>query len=135
VQGNGGETRELQEQEEEGAPSRDPAQRIKEVGGLVAVIAGLLAIVGVAVRALIAGTQTAATVAGSAIAVVGSVVGAYLGVKIGTDQTGKAIQGQQIEAAEAQIYASHMSEQQAASATAAAAKAVEAIRTTYREGR
>jgi uncharacterized iron-regulated membrane protein len=115
-------------QEEPAGPKRDWADRVREIGGLVAVIAGLLAITGIAIGALVAGTQTAATVAGSAIAVVGSVVGAYLGVKIGTDQTKKAIQGQQIEAAKAQVYASHMSEQQAASANATAAEAVEAIR-------
>jgi uncharacterized iron-regulated membrane protein len=106
----------------------DWADRTKEIGGLVAVIAGLLAIVGIAIAALVAGTQTAATVAGSAMAVVGSVVGAYLGVKIGSDQTRKAIQGQQIESAKAQIYASHVSGQDAANANATAAEAVEAIR-------
>ena len=120
------ETREMREEPK--GPKKDWADRVREIGGLVAVIAGLLAITGIATAALVAGTQIAATVAGSATAVVGSVVGAYLGVKIGTDQTEEAIQGQQIEAAKAQVYASHMSEQQAANANATVAKTVEAIR-------
>lgn len=126
MQGRPEETWEMQE--EPVGPKKDWADRVREIGGLAAVIAGLLAVVGIAVGALVAGTQTAATVAGSSTAVVGAVVGAYLGVKIGTDQTKKAIQGQQIEAAKAQVYASHMSEQQAASANASAAEAAEAIR-------
>ena len=64
---------------------------IKTIAGLVAVGAGATAVVIVAVVAIHAGSETAGTIAGSAVAVVGSIVGAYLGVKVGTDQTAKAL--------------------------------------------
>jgi hypothetical protein len=118
------ETREMKEEGEK----KDWAQQVKEIGGLVAVIAGLLAVAGIAVGALIAGTQTAATVAGSGIAVVGSIVGAYLGVKIGTDQTQKAIQGQREEAAKGQVYAAHIDKEGAEKVASLAKQAAEAVR-------
>jgi len=64
---------------------------IKTIAGLIAVGAGATAVVIVAVVAIHAGSETAGTIAGSAVAVVGSIVGAYLGVKVGTDQTAKAL--------------------------------------------
>ncbi len=126
MQGNAGETQEPKGVE---VVKRDWSQRVKEIGGLVAVVAGLLAIAGIAAGALIADSQTAATIAGSTTAVVGSVVGAYLGVKIGTDQTKNAIQGQREEAAKGQIYAAHMTTEEALKAVPLAKEAAEAIRT------
>jgi hypothetical protein len=120
-----GEKEELTEVE---ATGRDWSQHVREIGGLVAVVAGLLAIAGIAIGALIVGSQTAATVAGSTTAVVGSVVGAYLGVKIGTDQTKNAIQAQREEAAKGQIYAAHMSKEEALNAVPLAEEAAKAVR-------
>jgi hypothetical protein len=126
MQGNAGETKEPRDVE---VAKKDWSQHVKEIGGLVAVVAGLLTIAGIAAGALIAGSQTAATVAGSTTAVVGSVVGAYLGVKIGTDQTKNAIQGQREEAAKGQIYAAHMTQEDALTAVPLAKEAAEAVRT------
>lgn len=83
----------------EGADSAEPPEAahrgitdsIKTIAGLVAVGAGATAVVIIAVVAIHAGSETAGTIAGSAVAVVGSIVGAYLGVKVGTDQTAKAL--------------------------------------------
>ena len=122
---NAGETRELKDVEE---AKRDWSQHVKEIGGLVVVVAGLLAIAGIAAGALIADSQTAATIAGSTTAVVGSIVGAYLGVKIGTDQTKNAIQAQREEAAKGQVYAAHMTKEEALKAVPLAQEAAEAIR-------
>jgi uncharacterized membrane protein len=91
----------------------DGTGRIKEIGGLIAVLAGLLAMFGVAVGAFIVDSQTAATVAGSAAAAIGSMVGAYFGVKVGTDQTKSTAKAQQKEAAKAQVYAAHVPEHKA----------------------
>jgi hypothetical protein len=125
MQGNAGETQEPKEVE---VAKRDWSQHVREVGGLAAVVAGLLAIAGIAAGALIADSQTAATVASSATAVVGSIVGAYLGVKIGTDQTKNAIQAQREEAAKGQIYAAHMPKEDALKAVPLAQEAAEAVR-------
>lgn len=122
---NIGETQELKEVE---AAGKDWSQHVREIGGLVAVVAGLLAIAGIAAGALIADSQTAATVAGSTTAVVGAVVGAYLGVKIGTDQTKNAIQAQREEAAKGQVYAAHMPKEEALKAVPLAQEAAEAVR-------
>lgn len=95
------------------AKTRDSAEKIKEIGGLVAVAAGVLGVAAVAGGALIAGGETAATVAGSAAAAIGSMVGAYFGVKVGTDQTKDTVKSQQKAAATAQVYAAHLPEQKA----------------------
>lgn len=85
-------------------------EQLKVIGGLLALVAGLLTLVGVLLIADKAGvtmdqfTQLATTVIG----VVGSVVGAYFGVKIGTDGTDKALEAQRQEAARAQIFAAHL---------------------------
>ncbi len=125
MQGNAGETQEPKDVE---VAKRGWSQHVKEIGGLVAVVAGLLAIAGIAAGALIADSQTAATVAGSTTGVVGSIVGAYLGVKIGTDQTKNAIQAQREEAAKGQVYAAHMTKEEALKAVPLAQEAAEAIR-------
>jgi hypothetical protein len=117
MQHSAGETQEMSPGEE-AAPGaetrrarRDLGEQLRDAGPLVAVLAGLLAIAGIAAGALIADSQTAATIAGSATAVVGSIVGAYLGVKIGTEQADTAMRGQREEAAKAQVYARHLTQQ------------------------
>jgi hypothetical protein len=90
--------------------SKDSAEKIKEIGGLVAVAVGVVAVAAIAGGALIAGSDTAATIASSAAAAIGTMVGAYFGVKVGTDQTKNAVKGQQVEAAKAQVFAAHLPE-------------------------
>jgi hypothetical protein len=91
----------------------DAIQRIRTIGGLAAVAIGVLAVTGIGVGALIVGTQTAATIAASTAGVVGSVVGAFFGVKVGTDQTRNAVEGERRQAAKAQVFAAHLQPQQA----------------------
>lgn len=85
-------------------------EQLRIIGGLAALLTGLLALVGVLAIAVIAGvdsdqlTQLATTVIG----VIGSIVGAYFGVKIGTDGTQKALENQRDEAARSQIFAAHL---------------------------
>jgi hypothetical protein len=107
-------------------------EKVRVIGGLVAVSLGLLAVVGLAIGALVAGGQTAATVAGSASGVVGSIVGAYFGVKVGADQTREAIGAareasaqKDAHAAKAQVYALHVAPGDAAAIEAEAQQAAE----------
>jgi len=86
------------------------AGQLKSIAGLLALIAGLVAIIVILLVAELAGVsaQEFTTLATAAIGVVGSGVGAYFGVKVGTDGTAKAVQGQREEAAHAQIFAAHL---------------------------
>ena len=92
-------------------PSPSPSgtvDRLKVIGGLLAVCAGLFALIAVVVVTLIVKPDsTGASVATSAVGVIGSIVGAYLGVKVGSDGTQKAIDAQQQEATKAQVFALH----------------------------
>lgn len=81
---------------------------VKAIGGLVAVAVGVLVVGAVAVIALIKDSDTAATIASSAAGVIATIVGAYFGVKVGSDQSKTAIEAQKEEAAKAQIYAAHL---------------------------
>jgi hypothetical protein len=82
--------------------------RLKVIGGLLAVCAGLFALIVVVVVALIIKPDsTGASVATSAVGVIGSIVGAYLGVKIGSDGTQKAVDAAQQESTKAQVFALH----------------------------
>jgi hypothetical protein len=86
------------------------AEQLKIIGGLVALLGGLAALLIVLVISKWVDvdsdqfTQLATTVVG----VIGSVVGAYFGVKIGTDGTQKALESQRQEAARSQIFAAHL---------------------------
>lgn len=91
-----------------GEQQRTGIERLKLIGGLVALSVGLGAlIVVVVVSLLVEPNTTGGSIATSAIAVVGSMVGAYFGVKIGTDGTQTAINAQQEEATKAQVFALH----------------------------
>jgi len=83
-------------------------EKVKTIGGLVAVVAGVLAVGVIAIVALIKDTGTAATIASATGGVIATIVGAYFGVKVGTDQGKTAIEGQHAEAAKAQVYAAHL---------------------------
>jgi uncharacterized membrane protein YeaQ/YmgE (transglycosylase-associated protein family) len=80
--------------------------RLKIIGGLVALGAGLVALLLVVVVSLLVKPDTTGgSIATSAIGVIGSIVGAYFGVKIGSDGTQGAIKAQKQEAINAQVYA------------------------------
>jgi hypothetical protein len=93
---------------------------LKAAGGLIAVSAGLLTLLVIATLALVFvrnETAQVATIASAAFGVVGTVVGAYFGVKAGTDQSEKAqnqtqgtVQALREEAAKAQAFAAHVPE-------------------------
>ena len=96
----------------DGATTQPPGklEQLKIIGGLVALGTGLLALVVVVIVALIVKPDTTGgAIATSATGVIGSIVGAYFGVKIGTDGTQKAIDAQQQEATKAQVFALHAS--------------------------
>jgi hypothetical protein len=93
-----------------GGEEKSRTEQIRVIGGLVALGSGLVALSLVLILAIVSNvdgdqfTQLATTVVG----VIGSVVGAYFGVKIGTDGTQKALEGQRQEAARSQIFAAHL---------------------------
>jgi hypothetical protein len=104
-----------------GNSAADPpgkADQLKIIGGLLALVAGLIALLGVLGLAIAVRvtemhfSQLAATVIG----VIGSIVGAYFGVKIGSDGTDKALEAQRQESARAQIFAAHLPPAEAAQA-------------------
>ncbi|HWG09647.1 MAG TPA: hypothetical protein VN672_11650 [Solirubrobacteraceae bacterium] len=68
------------------------AESIQSIGGLVAVVIGVLAIAGLAVATMAfidsgRDANTMIPLTTSAFGVISAVVGAYLGIKIGTDQS------------------------------------------------
>ena len=100
------------------ASDRDPheestAAGIRLVGGLIALTVGVIVVGLLAAGALIADPSDAATIATAAFGVIGSIVGAYFGVKIGTDGTQKAVQAHQDEATKAQVFAAHLAPEKA----------------------
>lgn len=89
------------------------SDKIKAIGGLVAVGAGVLIVGVIAVIALIKDTSTASTIASATSGVIATIVGAYFGVKVGTDQGKTAMDNQKAEAAKAQVFAAHLPADQA----------------------
>lgn len=94
-------------------PTQSLAERIRIVGGLTAVGMGVLAVTVIAIAALITGGQTAATIASASGGVIASIVGAYFGVKIGTDQTKNAVEAERQQAAKTAVFAAHLAPQDA----------------------
>jgi hypothetical protein len=98
------------------------------LSGALQTIAGLLAVtVGLAALTIIAlvgmgfvktDNPSVASIATGSFGVIGTVVGAYFGVKVGTDGTQKAIDGLKDESAKAQAFATHMESGQADRAVA-----------------
>ncbi len=87
------------------------AQSLKVVAGIAAVLAGLFVLLFVALVAigfLWDNPEGVVAVATSAFAVIGSVVGAYFGVKEGSSGTQKAIEGMHEHASRAQAFAAHV---------------------------
>jgi hypothetical protein len=91
---------------------------IQVIGGLTAISLGLAAVLIIAMLAVVFVRKDAtqvAIVASSAFAVIGTLVGAYFGMKIGTDQTkaameqtDRATKAMREEAAKAQAFASQV---------------------------
>jgi hypothetical protein len=88
------------------------SEGIKTIGGLLAVVAGVIVVAVIAAAAISKNSQIAATIAGSTTGAVATMVGAYFGVKIGTDGTKQALDAADRhaktasqEAAKAQVYA------------------------------
>jgi hypothetical protein len=100
--------------------------------GLVAVGVGVIAImvIGVVAVALLAfkgnrGTEIV-SVATSAFGVIGSIVGAFFGIKLGTEQTQSANVATQAAEAKADVYAAHVPEGKTVEANQQAEKAATA---------
>src|SRR3954465_10020839 len=106
------------------APPRPPETRseaIKLIGGLVAITVGFAVLLILSVVAMLLvdeSAQSVVAVATAGFGVIGSVVGAYFGVKIGTDGTQAAIASLKEEAAKAQAFAAHLPPERASQALA-----------------
>ena len=110
----------------EPSPPRAPQTKtegIKLIGGLVVVCVGLvvLAVIAVVAMELVSDSSEVVAVATAAFSVIGTLVGAYFGLKIGSDGTQTAMAGLKDEAAKAQAFAAHVP-------TDAADKAIEAAK-------
>jgi hypothetical protein len=85
---------------------------LASIAGLLAVVAGLLALIAVSVAAIVVlprgNGQNVVAVATGSFGVIGTVVGAYFGVKLGADGRQAANQAQRVEAAKVQALAAHM---------------------------
>jgi uncharacterized protein YacL len=126
----------------EPAGKRGPAwwQDIQVIGGLTAVFLGLFVVLFIAALSIALIRDDAdkvATIASAAFTVIGTLVGAYFGIKVGTDQTKTAMEQTQRameqvervtltmreEAAKAQALAAHVSTGSTAEQALSAAEA------------
>jgi hypothetical protein len=99
------------------AATREPGgyrlhESLSSIAGLLAVIAGLLSLLAVSVAAIVSlptgdGQNVVAVTTGS-FGVIGTVVGAYFGVKLGADGRQAAQHAQRTEAAKVQALAAHL---------------------------
>jgi hypothetical protein len=97
----------------EPSPPRVPqtaTEGIRLIGGLVVVSVGLvvLAVIAVVALELVSDSSEVVAIATAAFAVIGTLVGAYFGLKIGSDGTQAAVAGLKDEAAKAQAFAAHV---------------------------
>lgn len=102
-------------------------ERIKVIGGLVAVATGVVAVTVIAVVAVALDSDDAATIASSAGGVIATIVGAYFGVKSGSDRAKAASEDTKAEAAKAQVYALHLPAEKADRVLGQANAAAEAV--------
>ena len=92
------------------------SDRLQTESALVAVCAGLLTllvIASIAIGVVHDDAQPVASIATAAFGVIGSVVGAYFGVKVGAEGSAKALDEHRAEAARAQAFAAHLPEERA----------------------
>ena len=83
-------------------------ERLKVIGGLIAVGTGVVAVAVIAGMAISKNSEIAATIASSTGGFIATIVGAYFGLKIGSDQTKSAHDSQKEESAKAQVFAAHL---------------------------
>jgi disulfide bond formation protein DsbB len=89
-------------------------EQLKIVGGLAALGFGLVALVVIVLVALLVKPDTTGgSIASGAVGVVGSIVGAYFGVKIGSDGTQAAIKAREQEGVRAHVSALHLPSEKA----------------------
>ena len=102
------------------APAQKPGIDLASIAGLLAVVAGLLALMAVSVAAIIVlpvgNGQNVVAVATGSFGVIGTVVGAYFGVKLGADGRQAANQATRAESAKVQALAAHMDADEATAA-------------------
>jgi hypothetical protein len=103
------------------------SEQITEVAGLLALVSGLVVLGLVASVAMIVTPSGAKEVAVGAFGVIGSVVAAYFGLKVGAEGSKKAIEAQRQEAARAQVFAAHIPSADAASILTQAGDAAKAV--------
>src|SRR4051812_2659425 len=84
------------------------AESITEIAGLLALVAGLVVLGLVAAVSMIVTPEGSKEVPVGAFGVIGSVVGAYFGLKVGAEGSKKAVEAQRQEAAKAQVFAAHI---------------------------
>jgi hypothetical protein len=114
------------------------ADAIKTVGGLVALAVGIGAIIVIALAALFlisytnAKTDIIASIASSAFGVISAVVGAFFGIKIGTDQTKTLVEANQASQAKAETYALNVPSGEAPRVHSEAGKAADRAITALR---
>jgi hypothetical protein len=105
------------------------AESIQSIGGLVAVVVGVLAVTSLAIATMVfvnsgSDANTLIPLTTSAFGVISAVVGAYLGIKIGTDQSkGLAQDASQAHAKLAAVQGFVPAEQQKEAREAAASAA------------
>jgi hypothetical protein len=110
------------------------AESLKVIGGLIAVGMGLIVVCLFGIGALtvfaIKGKLGSGLVSilTAGFGVVGSLVGAYFGLKIGTDEANKASTATQAAEAKSNVYASFVPDNKAIEASEAAHKAAAAVR-------
>ncbi|HEX5610808.1 MAG TPA: hypothetical protein VFX45_12045 [Solirubrobacterales bacterium] len=93
----------------EAAPKEETwSDRMKAVGGLIAVIVGVVVVGLIAFAAILKDGSNASTIATGCAGVVATIVGAYFGVKMGNDRSKDAAKDQKAEAAKAQVFAAHL---------------------------
>ncbi len=109
------------------------ADSIQSIGGLVAVVVGVLAVtvLAIATMAFVESGKDANTLiplSTAAFGVISAIVGAYLGIKIGTDQTKTLAQDASQAHAKLAAVQGYVPADQQQAATEAATKAVEATK-------
>lgn len=95
-------------------------ERLSSIAGLLAVVAGLLSLIAVSVAAILTlpagnGQNVVAVTTGS-FGVIGTVVGAYFGVKLGSDGRAAAQQAVRSESAKATVLAARLGSDEAGKA-------------------
>jgi hypothetical protein len=101
------------------SPGGGKAEALKTIGGLVAVGAGLLALIVIAIFGMAwakSDTSSVVSIAAGAFGVIGTIVGAYFGVKVSSDGTQKAIDALKDAETKASTFAAHLEPDKASQA-------------------